>query len=180
MTTGVVANSATRTNPVANTPTSDPAVARAESRPTTRPVWSRASSCTLTTSGVAALSSADGAKNPSAARKTMADGVGGLTCGPSARMIGTAAIDAAPPRTSAPGSRRRGSARSASHPPIHVPVAMPARTTPMIPVNVSSDTPDVGREQAPGEDLQHEHRARRDEHDGPGESAVHRPDRNGG
>ena len=39
-TTGVVGNWATRMNPVPNTPTSEPAVPSADSRPTTRPVWS--------------------------------------------------------------------------------------------------------------------------------------------
>ncbi len=132
-----------------NTATSDPAVPSADSRPTTRPVWSRAPSWTLTASGVTALSSAEGAKNPSVARTTIDGGDGGRTDGPRARMIGTAAIAAAPPSTSAPGSSRRGSIRSASHPPTHVPVAMPARTTPMIPVNVSSETPTYGASRRP-------------------------------
>ena len=58
-------------------------------------------------------------------------------------------------------------------------MAMPASTTPMMPVNVSSETPTYGRQQAPGEDLQHEHRAGGDEHDRTGEAAVHRRDGTG-
>ncbi len=141
MTTGLVGNSATRMKPVANTPTSEPAVPRAENRPTTRPVSASVPSWTLTASGVTALSNAEGTKNPAAASTTITGGSGGWAEGPSARMIGIEAIAAAPPRASAPGSRVRGSARSASHPPSHAPQAMPASTTPMMPVNVSRETP---------------------------------------
>ena len=64
-------------------------------------------------------------------------------------MIGTAAIAVPPPTVSATGSRARGSARSASHPPVHVPMAIPARITPMTPVKVSSETPTYGASSRP-------------------------------
>ena len=71
----------------------------------------------------------------------MFDGPARRSESPKTRIRGTDAIAIAPPRTSAPGRRRRGSQRSASRPPSQLPTAMPARITPMIPVNVSRETP---------------------------------------
>ena len=127
-----------------NTPTSEPAVPSASTRPTTRPVCSTSRSWDLTVSGLTALSSAAGRKNAIAARKMIVTGLEPSAPGPRARMIGTAAMAAPPPSASAAGSNDRGSMRSARRPPDHVPVAMPASTTPMTPVNVSSETPTYG------------------------------------
>ena len=63
MTIGRVGSAATSTNPVTNVPRIAPAVPSAESRPTTEPVSPRLRSWSLTTIGLAAESTAAGAKN---------------------------------------------------------------------------------------------------------------------
>ena len=178
MTTGVMANSATKTNPVRKTPTSDPAVPSAESRPTMRPVSASEPSWILTTSGVAALSSADGTKKPAAARHDDGRRIRRGAAGPSARMIGTEAMAAAPPSASAPGGEPRVDA-------VGQPAAEPRAEGD--PGEDDADDrgerlqrhADVRRQQAPGEDLQHQHGPGGGEHDRTGEAAVHRPDRTG-
>ncbi len=165
MTTGVVGNSATRMKPVPNTPTSDPAVPSASTRPTTRPVCSTSRSCALTVNGLTALSNAAGAKNATAARNTIVTGLDASVPGPTTRMIGTAAIAAAPPSVSAIGSSARGSKRSARRPPHHVPGGDAGEDDADHAGERLQRHPDVGRQQAPGERLQDEDAPGRHEHE---------------
>ena len=130
----------TSTKPVRNVPASPPAVPAADRPPNTVPVSSRLPSRSFATIGVAAASAVAGAKNASAARTSVAP-LPSARLGPSARTMGTDSHTSAPPTTSDGPSIRRGLRRSASLPPAAAPVAIPASTTPMIAVKVSSDTP---------------------------------------
>ena len=68
---------------------------------------------------------------------------------PTAVTSGTVARVATPPSPTIGPRRRRGSVRSASTPPAQPPTAMPASTTPMIPVYVSRLTPMYGASNLP-------------------------------
>ena len=100
----MVGNAEIRTKPVRNTPTSEPNVPTAESRPTTRPVWWMSSSCSVTTIGDTALSTTDGRKKAVVASTTMPTGPSPRSASPNRRMIGTAATDSAPPSTMVGGN----------------------------------------------------------------------------
>ena len=161
-------------------PTSAPAVAHADRLPTMRPVCSRSRSCSLATTGLTALSTkrrreqdhqrdaAAPAARPCRARRS-----------PNVRASGTAAMQSSPPAASSSGSSQRPSKRSAARPPAAAPAAMPASAAPMIAVVVSSVRPDVGRQQPHAEDLEHEHRAGRQEDERAGRAGAERPARRG-
>ena len=160
-----------------NTPTSAPAVPSADSRPTTRPVWSTLSSCNLTTSGLTALSSARGQEEGNGGEEHDRRRV---------RTVGRRAEAAddrqggdrrAPPRVSATGSTVRGSMRSARRPPTHVPSGDAGEDDADDARERLQGHPDVRRQQPSGEDLQHQHGAGGDEHERPRQPAVHRADR---
>ena len=78
---------------------------------------------------------------------------------PRSPTIGMVSRAVAPPRVRIGPSSVCGSRRSASRPPSHEPAAIPARIMPMMPVKLSSVTPDVGRQQPPREDLEGQHGA---------------------
>ena len=160
MTTGVVGNSATRMKPVPNTPTSEPAVPSASTRPTTRPVCSTSRSWALTVSGLTALSRAAGRKNAIAARKMMVSGldaVGARAEGADDRHRGDRRAAA---EREGDGEQGRGSMRSARRPPHHVPGGDAGEDDADHAGERLQRHADVRRHQAPGERLEHEDAAR--------------------
>ena len=84
-------------------------------------------------------------------------------------MIGTVRNASTPP-TAITGPRA-GAGRPGRRPcrRAHAPTAIPASTVPMIDVYVSRLMPTYGARMPPGEDLEHQHRRRADEHDRAGE-----------
>ena len=139
-----VGTSGTITKPVANVPTRPPAVAHADSRPTTEPVSPRSRSCIRATVGVTALSTAAGGNSATSVTMKAAASPPPRSASPSPRMSGTVSIASTPPDASRTASSRRSSSRSAARPPTAAPAAIPARTVPMIVVVVSSVSPTYG------------------------------------
>ena len=133
-TTLVDGNASTSTKPVRNVPTSAPAVAAAERRPTTPPVSATLRSCSFATIGVTVLSAAAGRKKPAAASGIAAVLPSPRRLSPNACTSGTESRLSSPPSTIAGPISRHGSWRSASAPPAQAPTAMAARTVPMMPV----------------------------------------------
>jgi hypothetical protein len=119
---------------VTSVPRIAPAVAMAESRPTTLPVSRRSASWSLTTVGCTALSTAAGAKKPAKASASTEAAWPPLATVPATRTTGVTSSASAPPRTSRGPSSRLGWSRSASRPPAHEPTEIPASTTPMMAV----------------------------------------------
>ena len=101
-------------------------------------------SCCLTTTGVTPLSTNAGRKNVAPDSATIALRLSLWTCSPRSFTSGPESIARMPPATSSGPSSRRGSTLSEACPKTHVPAAMPARTVPMMPVYVLSETPTYG------------------------------------
>ena len=118
----LVGSAATSTNPVPSVAVIAPSVPMLDSRPTTRPVSRRSASCSLITSGVTADSNAAGMNTASAASSSTLPAAVPRSSSPAQRTSGsvTAVVTAAAQQAPAP-SRRRGSSRSASQPPVHAP-----------------------------------------------------------
>ena len=113
----------------------------AENEPTTLPVsWSDRSRI-FTITGVTAERVADGMKNAAVVRNTISIGPAARIAGPTKSTICGATMTNAPETAMSGPTSGLGSVRSAASPPAQEPSAMPARTTPMTPVNVSSETP---------------------------------------
>ena len=158
-----VGTSGTITKPVANVPTRPPAVAHADSRPTTEPVSARSRSCIRATVGVTALSTAAG--------------------GNSATSVTVKAAASPPPRSASPSPRDERDGEHRQHaagreqdrqqPPLVEPVGRAAadRGAGRDPGQDGADDrgrrlerqPDVRRQQPDPEDLEHQHRAGGDE-----------------
>ncbi len=108
-TTLVDGNASTSTKPVRKVPTSAPAVAAAERRPTTPPVSATLCSCSFATIGVTVLSTAAGRKKPAAASGIAAVLPSPRRLSPNACTSGTESRLSSPPSTSAGPSSRYGS-----------------------------------------------------------------------
>ena len=143
ITIGRVGNAAIKTKPVTNVPRMAPAVPMAENEPTTSPVRVREASLIFTTIGGTAERSAAGRKNPRAEASTIDNGPVD-SAGPTPSTIKGDAIDVRPPPTNSGPKSDLGSMRSAYRPPSQAPTEMPARITPIIPVNTSRLTPRYG------------------------------------
>ena len=113
----------------------------AENDPTTLPVSSSDRSRSFTTTGVTAESVADGTKNAAVVRNTISIGPAARIAGPRKSTICGASTTNTPETAISGPMSGPGAVRSAAAPPAHAPIAMPASTTPMMPVNVSSETP---------------------------------------
>jgi hypothetical protein len=113
--------------PVTNVAAMPPSVPMPESRPTTAPVWSRLASCSFTTMGGTAESSAAGTTTATAASRSTAPASGPVSSEPVNRTSGSTATTSAPPATISGAMSRRGSVRSAAIPPVHAPRAMAIR-----------------------------------------------------
>ena len=82
-----------------------------------------------------------GSRNPVIASTTTVPRSSPRLAGPIAAITGTDAIAAIPPATNAGPISVSAPTRSARRPPAQAPRAIPARITPMIPVQVWSVTP---------------------------------------
>lgn len=133
--------SGTSTKPVPKVPTSAPAVAHADRRPTTVPLARRSRSCSRAIVGETALRTAALGTSASSVLPSAAMSPPPRAPGPSARTIGTVSSASRPPPSSSRTTSRRRSWRSANQPPRAAPTAMPASAAPMIDVVVSSVSP---------------------------------------
>jgi len=108
---------ATSTNPVANVAAIAPRVPMPDRRPTTEPVSVRLASCSLTTIGGTAESSAAGTTTAIAASSSTPPASAPASTAPVNRTSGSTATIRAPPPTMSGAISRRGSVRSAVVPP---------------------------------------------------------------
>jgi hypothetical protein len=113
--------------PVTKVAAMPPRVPMPDSRPTTEPVSARLASCSLTTMGGTADSSAAGRTTATAASSRTAPASGPVSSEPVNRTSGSTAITSAPPATISGAMSRRGSVRSAAMPPVQAPRAMAIR-----------------------------------------------------
>ena len=127
-----------RTKPVTTVPTMAPTVPIPDRWPTTAPVWWRLVSRSLITTGVTADSSAPGTRTDSMAAKRRNPG---LPVAAAPRTSVGVRATAAPEIPSSGPSSSRGSTRSATTPPAHVPAAIAVRARPMTRVFVSRVSP---------------------------------------
>ena len=118
---------------MAKVPVSAPAVAHAESRPTSDPVLPRSRTSSFAAAGVTPLSTAAGGPRLRAA-STSASAAAAPAPSPSTATIGTLSIASTPPPASSAPISSDGSTWSASLPPIAAPTAIPPSATPMIAV----------------------------------------------
>jgi hypothetical protein len=132
----LVGKTATSRKPVRKVAAMPPRVPMPDSRPTTEPVSARLASCSLTTMGGTADSSAAGITTATAASSSTLPASAPVSTDPAKRTSGRTATTRAPPATSNGAISRRGSVRSASAPPVHAPTAMAASAKPMIAVLV--------------------------------------------
>src|SRR5690606_39309494 len=112
-TSGIAApgSSDTSTNPVRNTPASEPTVPAADSPPITAPDPCTRSMRARVTAGVT-IASAVTDTNVDAATSTIAASGPGPSAGPSTRTMGRTASTPSPPTTSAPVATRRATGRA--------------------------------------------------------------------
>ena len=157
-----------------NVPASAPAVAHADSRPTTVPLAARSPSCSLTTTGVTALSTVAGGSSANTAIASAPPCPEPSNASPQRRTSGTVASASSPPvdeqrgeqparvdLVRGPAAHRRAERDAGQHDADDRRVGLERQ-------------PDVRREQPDAEDLEHEHRARRAEHGRRGEPAGQR------
>ena len=142
-------SSATKMNPVVKVPNRAPAVPRADTMPTMRPVSSVDRSSTFTTSGVTVDHITAGSRNPAAARMTISTAPPAWRPGPSHEMSGMPASAPSAPASSTGPISRRASYLSAARPPSQAPNEIPARIVPMMPVKVDNVTPTYGARRRP-------------------------------